>query len=409
MVIKDKIYKEIFNKYFYLIIFFSYFFLLIIYRFVLPFGDEPDFHIRALSVVKGFQIWWTPVDFVRLDFLYNFIARGLNHLSQCNIDYNPFSLYTKIDNNLCSDTLLNNIKRIFLSLSHILIFILILFFLNYFKLLNINLNSEYKTIFLSLLLPSIIYYFNLFSHETFFYILSFLLFILIRKFIFLFILLIFFTYLDFGNSIAIYIFVFLYLTYSLLNKYVSYLFIILFLLSLLIVSLFISEFILNFIANNNLISIQQVNKFIDSTTKHNFDNSFREKYPLILRPALTYMNFLFLTPGYIKILPLYIWFSFFISYIFYKTLIILSLNKRINDPEYLELIYSSKLIIISIFTILFLTLNLPALTNAKYFLFLIPFFINHIRIIVNNNFLLYINLLLANFLVITNLIIFRIL
>ena len=85
------------------------------------------------------------------------------------------------------------------------------------------------------------------------------------------------------------------------------------------------------------------------------------------------MNFLFLTPGYIKILPLYIWFSFFISYIFYKTLIILSLNKRINDPEYLELIYSSKLIIISIFTILFLTLNLPALTNAKYFLFLYHF------------------------------------
>ena len=126
--------------------------------------------------------------------------------------------------------------------------------------------------------------------------------------------LIFFTYLDFGNSIAIYIFVFLYLTYSLLNKYVSYLFIILFLLSLLIVSLFISEFILNFIANNNFISIQQVNKFIDSTTKHNFDNSFREKYPLILRPALTYMNFLFLTPGYIKILPLYIWFSFYFLY-----------------------------------------------------------------------------------------------
>ena len=58
--------------------------LIIIYRFLLPFGDEPDFHIRASSVVNGLQEWWTPIDFIRLSFLYDFFSRDLNYLSKCN-------------------------------------------------------------------------------------------------------------------------------------------------------------------------------------------------------------------------------------------------------------------------------------------------------------------------------------
>ena len=73
MLIDRIIYEKFFDKYFYIIIFLSYFFLIIIYRFLLPFGDEPDFHIRASSVVNGLQEWWTPIDFIRLSFLYDFL------------------------------------------------------------------------------------------------------------------------------------------------------------------------------------------------------------------------------------------------------------------------------------------------------------------------------------------------
>ena len=114
------------------------------------------------------------------------------------------------------------------------------------------------------------------------------------------------------------------------------------------------------------------------------------------------MNFLFLTPGYIKIIPFYLLASLFLIFIFYKTLLIIFLSEDQNVIE------STKMITISIFTILFLTLNLPALTNAKYFIFLLPFFINHIKIITNNNLKFFYYLMLSNFLVTSNLLVYRI-
>ena len=401
-------YQNLFNKYFYIIVFLSYIFLLVIYRFLLPFGDEPDFHIRASSVVRGYQEWWTPIDFIRLNFFYDLFAKNLNYLSQCNIDYNPLSILSKIDNSLCSDTISNNIKRVIISLTHISFFFIIIYFLNKLYFLKLN-KDRFKTLILCLLLPSIIYYFNLLSHESFFYIISFFIFIFIKKRLILLILILFLLNIDFGNSIAILIFIFLYYTNILLNKFLSLKLSALIIIIVLIFSILFSEIILNFISQNNLIPNQQVNQFIDSTIRHNYDSSFRHKYPLVLRPIITYMNFIFLTPGFIKILPLYVFISVILLYIFYKTILLIKIDKNIKNYYHPELRDSIQFVFISLFTILFLTLNLPALTNAKYFIFLIPFFIQHIRIIVKNDFLLFINLLFANFLVTSNLLIYRLL
>ena len=402
MLIDRIIYEKFFDKYFYIITFLSYFFLIIIYRFLLPFGDEPDFHIRASSVVNGLQEWWTPIDFIRLSFLYDFFSRDLNYLSKCNITYDPFSIFTKINNFLCSDTLLNNISRIVLSLTHMIFFLMILFIINQIKFLKINNNGESRTLLLSILVPSIIYYFNLLSHESFFYILSFFIFIFRKNFFVLIFLLLIFFYIDFGNSIAIFIFFSLYLLFNILIKFIPFKFINIIFFFLLIISIFATELIIDLIMNYNIFLNDQIYQFIQSTIRHNFENPFRDKYPLILRPILTYMNFLFLTPGYIKILPFYLLASLFLIYIFYKTLLIIFLSEDQNVIE------STKMVTISIFTILFLTLNLPALTNAKYFIFLLPFFINHIKIITNNNLKFFYYLMLSNFLVTSNLLIYRI-
>jgi hypothetical protein len=64
-----------------------------------------------------------------------------------------------------------------------------------------------------------------------------------------------------------------------------------------------------------------------------FSKDVKDKYPIILRPIITYLSFIFLTPAKIKIIPLYIIFSFYLILFFFKTFKKISTNTKVNSKN----------------------------------------------------------------------------
>ena len=99
-----------------------------------------------------------------------------------------------------------------------------------------------------------------------------------------------------------------------------------------------------------------------------------EKYPLILRPIITYMSFIFLTPAKIKIIPLYIIFFIFLFKYFINNIKKVLL---INKITFKNKNYFKKLLIFisSIYFILCIVFLLPSYAFSKYYIFMTPFFL----------------------------------
>jgi hypothetical protein len=353
------------------------FLFLFIGRFLYPLGDEPDFFLKSLKVIKNVD-YYNPVLNRHTDvYLYvRFLLDGLSESVACNIKSSPTSFFAKIDYKTCTDSLNNNLTRFLLS-SCFLLLIIMPFFLDksYNLLKKIGLNCSFhewnlrrNILSLSLIFPSIIYYLGILSNEQVTLMLALLLF-LFRGTTHLSAVLIFMILLiDTGTGLMVLIY---YIFISIILYFYRYFYywLYFFALSFLIV-LFFRENLINFISYY----ITYIGTVFYNANEWMKADGIIEKYPIILRPLITYLSFIFLSPAKIKIIPLYIIFSFYLLLFFFKTFKRIFAEKKITSKN--KSYYQNILIFISsIYFIISIVVVLPSYALAKYYIFITPFFL----------------------------------
>ena len=96
------------SKFGFLIIF-IFLFLSFLGRLVFPFGDEPDFSVRAPNLIFGEPAWWNPYFFLK-DILHE-----LQYISNCKIESSPLSLIQKIDSTTCFEEVNQSLHRLLIT------------------------------------------------------------------------------------------------------------------------------------------------------------------------------------------------------------------------------------------------------------------------------------------------------
>lgn len=105
-------------------------------------------------------------------------------------------------------------------------------------------------------------------------------------------------------------------------------------------------------------------------------NQLVNKYPILLRPVITYMTFVFSTPSNIKAPIAYLMAAAGLGLTCWRASVNRRRVERIDAKKDSEVISEENaLILIGVTEILVLVLSLPTYANAKYFVFLAPVFL----------------------------------
>ena len=332
-------------------------------------GDEPDFAIRSsqlLQIIKFIfkdlqyvdQTTWAPIDNCDLNSIknYNYIFYSINNFDCTNTFFQVF------------------IKFILKILIVLPILIIIFFSIANFKNINFKKNSE--VIFVSLFSTGIIYYTSLLSHEVLTLTISLTMIFFWNKIYINFLIIGLIAYFDFGNSIVILTFFLIYIYLKFLKKFFTS-FIYFGLISLVILTYLFSNYLFDFIyflQNFELYEkIPSVAKnYIRHLDLHHFYNAENfDKYPVYFRPIITLITSIYFTPKYVTsilLVLLYLFAFLVIIYKFVSSKFVIDFEDNIQTDF---LLYT----ISSFFTILLLTTTIPAYSNAKYYVFMIPFII----------------------------------
>lgn len=354
------------NFAYYLII---YLILSYLYMTLATVGDEPDFAVRSsqlLQIIKFIfkdlqyvdQTTWAPIDNCDLNSIknYNYIFYSINNFDCTNTFFQVF------------------IKFILKILIVLPILIIIFFSIANFKNINFKKNSE--VIFVSLFSTGIIYYTSLLSHEVLTLTISLTMIFFWNKIYINFLIIGLIAYFDFGNSIVILTFFLIYIYLKFLKKFFTS-FIYFGLISLVILTYLFSNYLFDFIyflQNFELYEkIPSVAKnYIRHLDLHHFYNAENfDKYPVYFRPIITLITSIYFTPKYVTsilLVLLYLFAFLVIIYKFVSSKFVIDFEDNIQTDF---LLYT----ISSFFTILLLTTTIPAYSNAKYYVFMIPFII----------------------------------
>ena len=362
------------NIIYYFIIYFSLSFL---YMTVATLGDEPDFAVRSSQILeilkyifKDFQYvdqsTWAPIDNCDTNSIKNF----------------SYLLYS-IDNFDCKITIFQVLKKFLLKI-FIVSPILITLFVSIQKYENSNLKKNSEVIFISLFSTGIIYFTSLLSHEILTLTIS-LLMIFFWNRIYINILIIgLISLIDIGNSIVILSFFIIYLYIKFLKKFfTSYIFfgiISLFIIKFLLLNYFFEFLYLlqNFELYEKIPSIGK--NYLRHIDLHHFYNAENfDKYPIYFRPIITLLTSIYFTPKYVTSILLVLLYFFAFLIIIYK---FASFKFIINFEDKIQtefLIYT----IAAFFTIMIFTTTIPAYSNAKYYMFMLPFIIKFLSFHIN--------------------------
>lgn len=349
----------------------SYLILSFSIRFVLPFGDEPDFSVRVAEVLNNEHPFYSPYN------IFHTIIIDMDYQSNCIIDSKPLSLFPTLNRNSCVqpvDQILLRVYFNFLVLIPLLILVLVRVDSVKNKFYYYDFNNKIDSIGLTILFPSSLYYLGLFSVEQFFIILTFFIFLFWQRSIFIVLIGVLCFQIDAGNFIVVMIYyIFFVVSQYCLKKIKWWVFFIL--------SLFVSCASLFFgvIYVKWMLSIPFLNKHAELILISYSTHQSLDKYPVLLRPVITLMSFIFYTAENIKVIIAYIIVAGFLLYtaisIFQKYKVIketLSCNK--GDFILLNKIHRDFLpLIVGIFFVVNTVFILPTYANAKYFFFLMPF------------------------------------
>lgn len=312
-------------------------FLLVLYRFALPFGDEPDFAYRVENLLyeqhSAFSIYNY---FQGVLGKYNWSVDGTNEATSLKI------------------------LRIIMTLLALIPFVSILFSKK--KMLTGLDDSNHHKIMalcLSLLVPSVIYYLGVFAQEQLTLVLSLLIYAFIdnnKKVVIALLAGIF--VIDIGNSIVVGGFIAFYYFLSWVRARFGLRIGICIGVSMVICSYLMGMKLLLLLDKIPVIGDKVNLIYLAYTTDYSY---VIEKYPLILRPIITFISSVFMLPskqGIFFLIPLYFLFFLALSYAFFL----------VKKP--ITLLYN---MLIPVLFILIMVFMLPGFSQAKYYVFTIPF------------------------------------
>lgn len=335
----------------------------IAFRATLPFGDEPDFTVRAVDLVENDFDVWTP---------YYWMSGGLQQLnvySNCSIAASPTELAASIDVESCGEGLDQVLGRILFTVfmtSPVLLLVAcrslgLVVMRATVKGSPDQLNTRIDAVGLSLLLPGMIYYLGLMSHEQLTLLISLFVFFFWGNWLIVSGLLGLIGSLDLGNAVivAAFITIYFFITWALaiFGKKLA--------------GVLLGGFII-YVYMNGLESLKYIGYIpllepkVEAILQESLHADFIDKYPLILRPVIVFMTAVFMTPSGLKILPLYL---------IYGTALLVMVNRlRLRK---LHATGSDLPVLLSVATtVMLFSFLLPNYTNAKYYIFLTPFVMN---------------------------------
>lgn len=365
------------NKYLHLLayLFLSYFFITVI-----PFGDEPDFGIRsnqvpsvAAFIFDEFEYSDQTTENVPSDYCDKESIKNYNYM------------WYEINTDNCQHTFTQSLKKLLFKI-FILSPLLTLFIFGQKIFNKSDFKNDINIIFISLFCTGLLYYTSLVSHEVYTLVLS-LAFLLFRKKLYVnFLILLLIAMIDIGNSLVILVFFSFYIYLRLLKYFIKN-FILIGILSLTFFIYLSSNFLLEFIPDLTLFKLYE---FFPTVLKrylfhldlhHNINAETFGKYPVIFRPIITFLTGIYFTPKYVTSILVIMIHSLTILIIFYYFMV-KKYRINSNNPEEIN---SWIYFIATITTILFFTTSLPAYSNAKYYIFTVPFIVKTLSFYINTN------------------------
>jgi hypothetical protein len=332
--------------------------LALAYRVTLPFGDEPDFTVRALELVEVEFPAWTP---------YYWLSGWLQHLnvfSSCVIIASPTEVLAQIDGANCGEGMSQVLGRTLLMVllaSPVLLVVAwrgvgLAVLRATVKGQSAELNQRIDALGLSLLVPGMIFYLGLLSHEQLTLLISLFVFFFWGNWFIVTGLLALIGSLDLGNAVIVVAFLVIHAVISgavamLGLKWATVM------VGGLLASVYVSG-VEGLTYINYLFLLESK---ADAIQQKSLGADFFDKYPLILRPVITFMTGIFMTPSGVKVFPLYV---------VYGVGLLVMIN-RLRKSHGAGPLLSAMLSVIT--TIMFFTFMLPDYANAKYYIFLAPF------------------------------------
>lgn len=341
-------------------------------RFVLPFGDEPDFTVRAVELVDDDHPPWTP---------YYWLGSLLDELqveSACEPDASPTSIWGRIESGNCGEPIEQIIIRVALILlCSVPLLWVIIFRRAVYRLLRmlglrieaVELNERLDALATALLIPGMVYYLGLLSHEQFTLVVSLLISVVWGSWWLVLSLASYMMALDLGNGVIVFAFLAVYLVIAQVWQFAGFKGVAVFLIGVAVVAFVGGYELLNYVQVLPLLADKATAIFEKSLTA-----DFLDKYPPILRPVITYITGVFMTPAGVKALPVQLLLAVAITVGLWRWL------TRLRQSAERSLAASAMLnarvlpMIAALTTILAFSLLLPDYANAKYYMFLTPFF-----------------------------------
>lgn len=332
-------------------------------RILYPFGDEPDFTIRAPRVINGDHPFWSPYSI-----FHNFIENLNVDASICKIVSTRTSILSLIDTS-CIENIEQILIRLFLTIMVVLPLLYAIIFRKSFiynmHLLRCRLpekewNHRLDVLSLTIIFPSVLYYLGILAEEQFTLLLSLFIFLFWEFWLLIIFILILIMSIDIGNSIVVLLFVIFGYFFPKVEKYFNMKFCIYLMVGTIIFAYFINSQILLYLEDLPLIGRKAEAMYTKALL-------FEDKYYTILRPIITFMSVVFMTPSGLKVIVIYIIYGL----LFILLIIKLFIYKNENKSEKFNKIY---ILFYSVFTtIFFMVFLFPDYSFAKYYIFMLPF------------------------------------
>jgi|GEM_PF-1423493 len=348
----------------------SFIILSFVARILFPFGDEPDFAVRAEKVINGSHPFWSPYS------IFSSLVDLLDYDSKCLIISTPISFYVYISPDSCIQPLEQISLRWFLMIIIALPLLLGVVlrgpraFLRYFggNSSAPNIDDRKNALAVSLVFPGVIYYLGVLAEEQFVLVLSLLMFLFWQYKLAVFILVALIMTIDLGNSIVIGGFVVMAVFYGFLHNILSL---------KIIIYLLVIQVVVAYLIGPSILGVTSYVAFLaeksDAMAVAIEGGGHIEKYPVLLRPVITFMTFIFFTPAYVKVPLLYILVSVIVIYTFIR--IKKKSYKLKKNPVRSNVGLEGDLLLFSVSVALILTFvfMFPTYGNAKYYVFMTPF------------------------------------
>jgi hypothetical protein len=361
---------------------------------LIPFGDQPDFDIR-IDRLQNEQI--SKFD---LHHYINFFPK-IEQNKNCNYESGSKSTWTKISLK-CIEL---NLEIVPYKLLHVLILTFPIFFLVVFRRQAYELffSSRIETFdnwerkvdatILGVIMPSAVYSFSFVSQEVFSVSLLFLLLIIYRNRFLVALLLFWIFNLDFGDFLVASLFICCRELLMAISKKFGIRLAVWCALTFIFITYVMGGELLKYLAELNIQS-----KFLEVhnsiVSKGAYDN-----YPLIIRPVIAILSFVFMSASGIKSIALYIFCLILAIYLVFHIYYFIKKNNTSISGDCHNWFSEEKALpaligFFALFTTIFcIVLIAPTHTNSKYYIFMMPFAIYPLLYLFNRYVILFFILL----------------